>query len=135
MASKKKYTPKGFESEKLNDISANVYASMMQSKAWQGLTSNAIRLYLFMKLQYYGQKNLPNMPQEYFYFNRAMYKETYKLYTNNSQFFKDKDLLVKLGFIETIESGKNTRTKSIYKLSDKWKEYKWFWLLQNKCKI
>lgn len=124
MASKKKYIPKSFESEKLNDVSANIYASMMQSSAWQELTASSIRLYLFMKLQYYGQKNLPNMPQEYYYFNKAMFMETYKLYSCPNQFYIDKRLLIKQGFIEEIESGRNTRTKSIYKFSDKWKQYK-----------
>lgn len=69
-----------------------------------------------MKLQYYGQKSIPSQAQEYFYFNRAMYKENFSLYTNNSQFYKDKDLLVKQGFIEVVESGAEHKNKSIYRL-------------------
>ena len=31
-------------------------------------------------------------------------------------------MLIENGFVEVIESGKTSRTKSIYMLSDKWKE-------------
>ena len=120
---KQKYVPKRYESRKQSgDISANIYASMMHSAAWQNLTSNAIRLYLYMKLQLYGQKSIPEQGEECFYFNKAMWKNTYQLYTNQAQFYKDRDLLVKNGFIEIIEHGQNTRTKAIYKFSDKWQE-------------
>ena len=60
MARKKKYVPKAFESGKAGDVSANIYASMIQSRAWSNLTNNARVLYVYMKLQYYGQKTIPD---------------------------------------------------------------------------
>ena len=122
MARKKKYVPKAFESGKAGDVSANIYASMIQSRVWSNLTNNARVLYVYMKLQYYGQKTIPDREQECFYFNKAMFIKTYQLYKNVNQFYKDKKLLIDNGFIETVENGKTTRTKSIYKLSSKWRE-------------
>lgn len=122
MARKKKYVPKAFESGKAGDVSANIYASMMQSKAWSNLTNNARVLYLYMKLQYYGQKTIPDREQECFYFNKRMFTKVYQLYKNVNQFYKDKKLLIDNGFIETAENGKTTRTKSIYRFSSKWRE-------------
>lgn len=123
MARKKKYVPKSFESNKVGDVSANIFASMLQSRAWSNLSNNARVLYLYMKLQYYGQKNIPNKEQEYFYFNKAMFTKTYPLYTNTNQFYKDRQLLLDNGFIE-IDGGstKWTREKMIYKFSSKWRE-------------
>ena len=123
MGRKRKYTPKSFESNRAGDISANIYASMMQSKAWNNLTNNAKVLYMYMKMQYYGQKTIADKGQECFYFNKAMYTKTYPLYTNINQFYKDRNLLIENGFIE-IESGstKFTREKMIYKFSAKWQE-------------
>lgn len=121
MAKKKKYIPKTFESKK-PDVSASIYCSMIQSKAWENLTNNARVLYLYMKLQYYGQKAIPDREQEYFYFNKGMWKTTYKLYTNQNQFYKDRNLLIENGFIEIEQNGKNTRTKTIYRFSDKWQQ-------------
>lgn len=122
MARKKKYVPKSFESSKAGDVSANIYASMMQSRAWGNLTNNARVLYLYMKLQYYGQKTIPDREQECFYFNKALVTKNYQLYTNVNQFYKDKKMLIDNGFIETVENGKNTRTKSIYRFSSKGRE-------------
>lgn len=122
MARKKKYVPKAFESGKAGDVSANIYASMIQSKAWSNLTNNARVLYLYMKLQYYGQKTIPDREQECFYFNKRMFTKVYQLYKNVNQFYKDKKLLIDNGFIETVENGKTTRTKSIYRFSSKWRE-------------
>ena len=57
MPRKKQYTPKNFESSKgRGDVSANIYASMIQSPAWKKLTKAQQSLYLHMKLQYYGAK-------------------------------------------------------------------------------
>ena len=81
MARKKKYVPKAFESGKAGDVSANIYASMIQSRAWSNLTNNARVLYVYMKLQYYGQKTIPDREQECFYFNKAMFIKTYQLYS------------------------------------------------------
>ena len=99
MARKKKYVPKAFESGKAGDVSANIYASMIQSRAWSNLTNNARVLYVYMKLQYYGQKTIPDREQECFYFNKAMFIKTYQLYKNVNQFYKDKKLLhLKINF-------------------------------------
>ena len=122
MARKKKYVPKSFESSKAGDVSANIYASMMQSEAWSNLTNNARVLYLYMKLQYYGQKTIPDREQECFYFNKALVTKTYQLYTNVNQFYKDKKMLIDNGFIETVENGRNTRTKNVYRFSSKWRD-------------
>lgn len=120
---KPKYKIRNFESGKTKDIFATIYADMIQSQAWKELTNNARVLYIYMKLQYYGQKPINEM-EDYFYFNKAMYTKTYKLYTNVGQFYKDRDLLVKNGFIEIVGgSTKTTREKMIYRYSDKWKEF------------
>ena len=120
MARRKQYIPKPWESVGGNRLSANIYASMIQSKAWMQLSKNARLLYVYMKLQYYGAKNLADHPETDFVFNWALASKTYGLYTNYKQFQNDKNMLITNGFIELIESGKNTRTKSIYRFSDKW---------------
>lgn len=114
------YIPKPWESVGGNKLSANIYASMMQSKAWMQLSKNARLLYVYMKLQYYGAKNLVDHPGTDFVFNWALASKTYGLYTNYKQFQNDRNMLIANGFIELIENGKNTRTKSIYRFSDKW---------------
>ena len=118
---KGKYKPKPFES-KGDNLSANIYASMMQSRAWENLTNNARVVYVYMKLQYYGQKPIQGHPPHHFYMNQATLQKTYKLYTNMKQFRKDRQMLIDNGFIEVVESGRFTRTKNIYKLSDKWQQ-------------
>ena len=121
MSGKKKYTPKSFESSKSKDVSANIYASMIQSNAWNNLTNNARVLYLYMKMQYYGQKTIPNMEQDCFYFHKSLFTKTYLLYKNTSQFYKDRQLLIDNGFIEIVGgSTKTTREKMIYRFSSEW---------------
>ena len=117
---KPKYKPKPWESVGGNRLSANIYASMIQSKAWMQLSKNARLLYVYMKMQYYGAKNLADHPETDFVFNWALASKTYGLYTNYKQFQNDRNMLITNGFIELIENGKNTRTKSIYRFSDKW---------------
>ena len=121
---RKAYVPKSFESVDGNRLSANMYASMLQSKAWLSLNKGAMVLYTYMKLQYYGAKNIQDHPNTDFVFNKAMATKVYPLYTNMSQFRKERDLLIEYGFIEYVENGKNTRTKSIYRFSDKWQSIK-----------
>lgn len=121
MASYKKKLPKAFESSRpCNDVSAVLYASMLQSPAWKKLTKPQQILYVYMRLQFYGNNQVPDKPQIYFYFNQLLWKDTYGLYTNLKSFYKDRDALIDHGFIEKMESGKNTRTKAVYKLSSNW---------------
>lgn len=121
MATCKKKRPKAFESSNpCNDVSAVLYASMLQSPAWRKLTKPQQILYVYMRLQFYGNNQVPGKPQIYFYFNQTLWKNTYKLYTNLQSFYRDRDALIEHGFIEMLESGKNTRTKAIYMLSSKW---------------
>lgn len=117
---KKKFKPRDFETTGSN-LSAAVYASMMQSKAWHNLSNNARVLYLYMKLQLYGAK-IKDHPETDFYFNTAMAQKTYGLYSNMAQFRKDRQQLIDNGFIDVVENGRFTRTKNVYRFSSRWKE-------------
>ena len=120
---KRAYVPKPFESiEGVPGarVYASIYVPMLQSKAYRNLTNGARTLYTFMKAQYRGAHLAEHLETE-FVFNWAMANKTYGLYTNKRQFYTDIDRLVQNGFIEVVEHGKNTRTKNIYRYSDKWK--------------
>lgn len=128
-----KYTPKSFESlGNSNDTSANIYMSMLLSPAWQSLTKNAQVLYLYCKAQYYAEKRKPkskirqlNETQQKMCFtmNKSKWLDLYHIYkSDNGQFNKDMKMLIDYGFIEIVESGKTSRTKSIYMFSSKWQE-------------
>ncbi|MGF6990063.1 hypothetical protein M2150_001306 [Lachnospiraceae bacterium PM6-15] len=124
----KNYKPKPFEAiqgvpNKMN-TSANLYATMLQSEAFKSLSHRQVRLYLYMKAQYYGALAVEGS-QDCFYFNRAMWSEKgYGLYTNQNSFYEDVKALISKGFIEIGESGRFTRKKNIYKYSDKWATWK-----------
>lgn len=117
------YERKAYETRKpgvqTGEPFAAIYSSMMGSEAWGQLSNNARVLYLYMKMQLFGGKR-DGLPEGQFYFNRSTYTKTYRLYSNQNQFYKDRDLLIAYGFIDMIESGKNTRTKAVYQFSDRW---------------
>lgn len=124
MAKGKKYTPKPYESSRPNkDSFTSIYESMLKSFAWKELTSNQKILYIEMKRSRYGKNKPSNYGEEYFYFNRHYYVEELGLYSNTSQFRKDRDTLIEKGFIICEENGANTRKKSVYKLSPMWQHY------------
>lgn len=122
--SKKRYVPKPFESIGISsDTSANIYSSMLLSKAWQILNISTKELYLYCKNEYYRQKKKPfTDDQTCFYFNQAIYLNIYGK-TNASQLRAGINELIEKGFIRCIECGANTRTKSIYQYSSKWRLY------------
>ena len=101
---------------------------MIQSPAWKKLTKAQQSLYLHMKLQYYGAKKIPDMPETCFYFNQNLWQKTYNLYTNKASFYKDRNRLVEMGFIDQITREKdfeaeqigNIHPKAVYQLSDRW---------------
>ena len=117
---KKVFRQTGFENVGKSNLSATIYASMMNSYPWMQLTPQAKVLYLYMKLQMYGQKPLENYPADTFVFNFGMYVKTYHLYSNWKQFDRDCKQLVKWGFIKVYENGHTTRTKNIYQFSGEW---------------
>lgn len=131
---KERYVPKTFESMgNSNDVSANIYMSMLMSKNWMALTKNQQVLYLYCKAQLYAEKRKPkpmiiqlseSEQNLLFTMNRSKYVSLYKLYSegNRQSFKKDMMALINLGFIELVEDNHNTRRKNIYKLSSLWRE-------------
>lgn len=128
MAKKKvKYIKKSFESvgTTTNDVSSNIYMSMLTSNAWENLSTKQQQLYVYCKAQYYGQSGrraADKTDNSKFYFNRVLWQDTYKLYKKGGEtrFYKDMSKLIENGFIKCIKCGKHTRTKSIYQFSNKW---------------
>lgn len=139
---KTKYVPKAFESrgEKFTDsngtvradTSANIYESMLLSKAFITLTSKQQILYIYCKSQYYGhrkpEKDYKDIEQfqgaDLFYLNWAAVK-AYGLYKDSmhSNFYKDMKALCEHGFIRNISSGASQRKKSIYKFCSDWQTW------------
>jgi len=132
MATKKHYIKKSFESTgKSSDTSANIYESMLVSEAWHTLTPSQQRLYICCKAQYYAEKQKPATEENpngsilYFTMNRYKWSTKYQLYKDNNRaaFYRDMEALIEKGFVRCVESGRNTRTKSIYAFSDKWHQF------------
>ena len=124
---KQTYQKKPFESTGgSSDTSANIYMSMLVSPAWQDLTANQQRLYLYCKAQYYAEKQKPNNDPLCFTMNQSKWSGLYGLYDKNNAkgFYRDMEALILHGFISCIESGAVTRTKSIYRYSSMWQKYK-----------
>lgn len=140
---KKKYIPKAFESmgehyvdSKGNiraDTSANIYESLLTSKAFKDLNTKQQILYVFCKAQFYGKrkpgKDYKEVEQvqgaECFYFSwRSV--QAYGLYTSksHSNFYKDMKVLEMHGLIEKVSSGKSQHAKNIYKFSANWQKWK-----------
>ena len=113
------------------DTSANIFISMMLSDAWQDLNDSARVIYLYMKAQRFGQKDVKDNDymgesvtygKDCFYFNRGLLKKFGK--TDPTTCKKAIDNLISHGFIELVHDGKRTRTNSIYKYSSNWKNWK-----------
>ncbi len=123
---RKLYEKKGFESDgKPSDTSANLYMSMLVSPAWKNLSAQQKVLYLYCKGQFYGEKTKPGGNGECFTMNKSKWCTLYGLYDSNNGkgFRRDMEQLIEKGFITCVECGAATRTKSIYRFSDKWKLY------------
>lgn len=130
---KEKYKPKVFESMgNSDDVSANIYMSMLMHKNWKALTKNQQVLYLYCKVQMYAEKRKPkpeirqldeNQQKLLFTMNRSKYINLYGLYSegNRQSFKKDMSALINLGFVELIEDNSHRQCKNIYMLSDNWR--------------
>lgn len=126
MNKKKTYAKKPFESTgHSSDTSANLYMSMLNSRAWRDLTVNQRQLYLYCKAQYYAEKQKPNEDRMNFTMNQSKWCGLYGLYkkSNAKGFYRDMAALIEHGFVRCVECGANTRTKSIYAFSDMWQRF------------
>ena len=116
MSRRKRFIPKDIESAKgVGDTSANIYRSMLLHPACKDLTASQFRLYVYCKSE------LREDPA-YFTFNKAKWQKDglYGLYSNSGQFYRDIKALIEHGFIDCVQSGYSTRTKSLYKFSTRW---------------
>lgn len=130
MARKNKYKAKPFESTGTSsDTSANIYESMLTHPTFLSLTKNQRFLYLCCKAQYYGKrkpkKDYPEVVElqadTLFYFSRHdAIKYGITNGNSNAGFYKDLEALEEKGFIEKVINGRATKTKSIYRFSDRW---------------
>lgn len=102
-----------------------LYRDLFFSKAFQSLTKCQQLLYINMTFEYNPSTEVehPDGDINKFWFNKDRYKNQYKLYSNDNQFYKDRDELIKKGFIEQVKGGYTTRDKSIYKFSKRWQKY------------
>lgn len=117
---KKTFEPRAFEKSDSRNLSSALYVSMLESEAFMHLSPQAAKLYIYMKLQLYGQKDKPSENETWFVFNRSLYIDKYKLFSNGEYFTKYCHELIQHGFIELVQSGKNTKTNNIYRFSTKW---------------
>ena len=130
---KERYRPKVFESMgNSDDVSANIYMSMLMHENWKALTKNQQILYVYCKAQMYAEKRkqkpavrqLNETEQKLlFTMNRTKYVNLYGLYSdgNRQSFVKDMQALIDYGFVDLIESNGHNFKKNIYMLSDNWR--------------
>lgn len=121
------YQKKPFESDgSRSDISANIYLSMVLSEAWRALTAQQHRLYVYCKMQYYGEKSKP-VPDDplTFTMNQSKWMKEYDLYKegNKAGFYRDMGALISHGFISCVSRGGNGTFKTIYRFSSRWQKY------------
>ena len=115
------------------DTFASIYESMLVSKAFMSLNKSQRLLYLYCKAQIMGKrkpkedyKNLDLYQEEECFYLHLQAVIDYGLYSKNgaTHFYRDMKVLEDKGFIKQLASGKNSKSKNIYKLVGDWKEYK-----------
>lgn len=124
------------------DTTAPIWHSMLVSSAFKDLTPRQQMLYVCAKDQFFGARSRPSRDfpeddrfqgyqgREAFYLNHGLVSKIYGLYpvSNKRDLGKDIKALIEHGFIDLVANGRQTQTRSIYKYSDRWKEWK-----QNGC--
>ena len=123
---KKPYQKQMFESTGVSsDTSANIYESMMLSRAWKELTPSQKVLYMTCKSQYYSEKRKPEDNREYFTMNKEKWAGKYELYAPGSgySFGRDMAALITHGFVACVYADRSPTTKNIYRFSSMWQWY------------
>ncbi len=107
------------------DVSAVFSHSMLISSAWISLSPKQQSLYLHCKVEQVYQhldEKEEHLEENCFYFNKKIWNKKYKLYseTSDARLVKDMRGLIQKGFVDCIHSGQKTRTKNVYRLSERW---------------
>lgn len=117
------------------DTFAQIYESVLRGGAFQSLAPRVQMLYVYTRMQEVGKRKpnreLKNTPVEelvksedcFFFPLNVAAQYTNRYNSKPSSLYKDMRTLEKYGFIDIVVSGKNTRTKSVYRYSDRWKQY------------
>ena len=119
-----------YTEEKQKESFTKIYESMLLNPVFQSLNLRQRFLYVVCKAQYYGKRKPERdfkdveeyQGKELFYLNWGTVQR-YGIYkpTMHSGFYKDMKALIDAGLIERVTSGKNQRTKSVYRYSSKWR--------------
>lgn len=107
---------------------ARIYSNQLICPAWLDLTNAQRVLYIACRDREFFKHPAETgtaADDNLFFMNRDLYVNYYGLYKANNKrgFIRDRNALISHGFISIYRSGKNTRTKSVYTYSDKWKEW------------
>lgn len=129
------YKRKPYESAKTGphdkDGYVGIYRSMTGSPAWQALTGDQVKLYIFCREQIAARQKPGNdfpmyaayQGNEVFYMNWKKVQFMGLYGTSMRRFYRDMAALCELGFIDCLFNGKKYRKKSVYRFSDKWQKY------------
>ena len=143
MSNKRKYKPKDWEAIGIDLRMAGIYDEMRFSDAWRALSARQRDLYQCMKSARYNLtkeerarlRKLGNENDDLFFFNRGRWIKggsegsrkwyCYELYSNERQFYQDRDTLIRCGFIEKVEPlpSWGIREKMLYRMCSRWKYY------------
>ena len=108
----KAYKNMGRESRKKNSSFVGLPHCLLMDNVILSLKPTTFRILIYMYDYSNGERE--------FTFPKSIYSKV----TTTQTFKGAKEELIEKGIIEEIANGKNTRTESIYRFSDKWNDYK-----------
>jgi hypothetical protein len=105
-----------FESETNQGRYSRISASMQRSEAWKQLKPIAVKLYVYLKLKFWGKEHKIKFI--------CTYKEINQHIRLNDKSIKSAyDDLIKKGFIIVVENNQSRMKSNKYKFSEHWKLY------------
>ena len=136
MGRNEKIVPRDYESLiGEGDPVIRIFRSMLESVAWRKAPPRAKTLYITMKAMFYdslendkdGFDEVYRKDNHYFTFNEAKWikgnKDGFELYSDKKAFYKDLKILIRLGFIDFVDSGCGKSMKNLYMFSSRWTKY------------
>ncbi len=103
-----------------------LYDDLLDSPAFHDLTAREKVLLIFCRRESHGRAMAEGEHDErLFYMNKSLRTTIHELYkpSDTRQFEHDMAALIAHGFVDLVKSGYETRTKSLYRLSDRWNHW------------